>query len=95
MARDTAALGERPLYWVGSSRKDLLTFPEIVKDHLGVALSVAQFGGKHPDAKPRKGEGPGVLEILEVHAGDTWRAAYTVRFEISGLRGTCISKEVA
>src|ERR1035438_2584231 len=57
MARDTAALGERPLYWVGSSRKDLPTFPEIVKDHLGVALSVAQFGGKHPDAKPWKGEG--------------------------------------
>lgn len=81
MARDTAALGERPLYWVGSSRKDLLTFPEIVKDHLGVALSVAQFGGKHPDAKPRKGEGPGVLEIVEDHAGDTWRAVYTVRFE--------------
>ena len=81
MARNAAAAGERPLYWVGSSRKDLLAFPEIVKDHLGVALSVAQFGGKHPDAKPWKGDGPGVLEIVEDHFGDTWRAVYTVRFE--------------
>ena len=81
MARDTAASGERPPYWVGSSRKDLPTFPEIVKDHLGVALSVAQFGGKHPDAKPWKGEGAEVLEIVEDHSGDTWRAVYTVRFE--------------
>jgi phage-related protein len=48
---------------------------------MGVALSVAQFGGKHPKAKPWKGEGSGVLEIVEVHRGDTYRAAYTVRFE--------------
>ena len=28
-----------------------------------------------------KGEGAGVLEIVENHSGDTWRAVYTVRFE--------------
>jgi phage-related protein len=72
--------GEKPLYWMGSAKKDLLAFPEAVKDSVGTALSVAQFGGKHPAAKPWKGEGPGVLEIIEDHAGNTFRAVYTIRF---------------
>jgi phage-related protein len=80
MARKPVS-GEKPLYWVGSAKKDLLTFPEAVKDGIGAALSVAQFGGKHPAAKPWKGEGPGVLEIVEDHYGNTYRAVYTVRFE--------------
>ena len=79
MAR-TLAAGETPLLWVGSSREDLLRFPEPVKDSIGSALSVAQFGGKHPAAKPWKGEGPGVFEVVDNHAGDTYRAVYTVRF---------------
>jgi phage-related protein len=81
MARAKRAAGEKPLFWVGSSKRDLLAFPEEVKDDLGVALSVAQFGGKHPNAKPWKGAGSGVLEIVEDHRGDTYRAVYTVRFE--------------
>jgi len=81
MARDRAVPGEKPLYWVGSAKKDLMTFPDAVQDHIGIALSVAQFGGKHPNAKPWKGEGAGVLEVVENHRGDTWRAVYTVRFE--------------
>ena len=72
--------GEKPLYWMGSAKKDLLAFPEAVKDSVGKALSLAQFGGKHPAAKPWKGEGPGVLEIVEDHAGNTFRAVYTIRF---------------
>jgi phage-related protein len=73
--------GEKPLFWIGSSREDLLAFPETVKDEIGTALSVAQFGGKHPSAKPWRGEGPGVFEVVEDHRGDTYRAVYTVRFE--------------
>jgi phage-related protein len=80
MARPVMAHGEKPLLWVGSAKRDLLEFPEAVKDEIGIALSVAQFGGKHPKAKPWKGEGPGVLEIVEDHAGDTYRAVYTVKF---------------
>jgi phage-related protein len=74
------AVGEKPLFWVGSSREDLLQFPDEVKDGLGAALSVAQFGGKHPSAKIWKGEGPGVLEVVDNFMGDTYRAVYTVRF---------------
>ena len=73
--------GEKPLYWVGSSKRDLLEFPEAFKDSIGSALSVAQFAGKHPAVKPWKGEGPGVLEIIEDYQGDAYRTVYTVRFE--------------
>jgi len=70
----------KPLVWIGSSKKDLKTFPEEVQDLLGYALYVAQMGGKHLDAKPLKGfGGAGVLEIVDDHQGDTYRAVYTVK----------------
>jgi hypothetical protein len=72
MTREFLAEGEKPLFWVGSSRKDLLRFPEAVRIHIGAALGVAQFGSMHPDAKPWKGDGSGVLEIVEDHRGDTF-----------------------
>lgn len=74
------ARGEKPLDWVGSSKKDFMTFPGPVQDEMGNALGLAQFGGKHPAAKPWKGQGPGIFEVVEDHAGDTYRAVYTVRF---------------
>ena len=44
------------------------------------ALSQAQAGGKHPDAKPLKGyKGAGVLEVVDDFDGDTYRAVYTVK----------------
>ena len=58
MARSTRVPGEKPLFWIGSAKSDLLHFPEAVKDEIGVALSVAQFGGKHPKAKPWKEKAP-------------------------------------
>jgi phage-related protein len=79
MARPLAR-GEKPLDWVGSSKRDFLAFPEPVMDELGNALGLAQFGGKHPNAKPWKGQGAGVFEVVENHDGDTYRAVYTVRF---------------
>ena len=81
MTRARRVPGEKPLFWVGSSKRDLLRFPDQVKDEIGVALSVAQFGGKHPSAKPWKGEGAGLFEVVEDHRADTYRAVYTLRFE--------------
>jgi phage-related protein len=73
----------KPVAWVGSTRAELASFPEDVKDAIGYALYVAQRGGKHPDAKPLRGfGGAGILEIVEDHAGDTYRAVYTVRLAI-------------
>ena len=47
---------------------------------MGNALGIAQFGGKAPTSKPWKGLGPAVLEIVESHDGNGYRAVYTVRF---------------
>jgi phage-related protein len=80
MSRAIRVRGEKPLYWIASSLHDLLAFPEAVKDEIGTALSVAQFGGKHPRAKPWKGVGSGVFEVVEDYRGDAYRAIYTVRF---------------
>jgi phage-related protein len=71
---------EKPLHWVGSAKKDYQAFPGQVQDDMGYALGLAQLGGRHPNAKPWKGEGSGVFEIVEDHRGDTYRAVYTVRF---------------
>jgi len=72
--------GEKSLFWIGSSLKDITRFPVQVQRSVGFALSAAQYGGKHPSAKPWKGEGPGILEVVKDHDGDTYRALYTVRF---------------
>jgi len=73
--------GERPLIWVGASKRDLLAMPGPVVRHIGSALGVAQYGGKHPDAKPWKGLGSGVFEVVSDFDAATFRAAYVVRFE--------------
>jgi phage-related protein len=66
---------------VGSSRKDLSGFPLDVRQVMGFALYLAQTGEKHLAAKPLKGfGGAGVLEVVEDHDGDTFRAVYTVKF---------------
>ena len=75
------ATGIRPLYWVGSSKRDLLALPEDVVDVFGYALYLAQIGKKHEQARPLKGFGSaGVLEVVEDWEGNTYRAVYTVRF---------------
>jgi len=74
---------------VGSSKRDLLEFPEAVKDGIGTALSVAQFGGKHPAAKPWKGQGTGVLEV--VHDYDTvTRTGPFISSDFGALSMCCI-----
>jgi phage-related protein len=70
----------KPLFWIASSKDDLRAFPEQVKDVMGFALYQAQKGSKHGAAKPLKGfGGAGVLEIVENHAGNTFRVVYTVK----------------
>ncbi len=54
--------------------------PDDVIDVFGFALHLAQAGKKHDQAKPLKGfGGAGVLEVVEDHLGDTYRAVYTVK----------------
>jgi phage-related protein len=69
----------KPLYWMGSTLKDLRDSPEDVRDGIGYALELVQKGEKPANAKPLKGfGGASVLEIVEDFSGATWRAVYTV-----------------
>jgi phage-related protein len=43
-------------------------------------FTAVQFGVHPPSAKPWKGLGPGVLEIVEDDESGTYRAVYAVRF---------------
>ena len=67
------------LFWEGSSKKDFKEFPIPVQKDMGVALFVVQLGRTPDSAKPWKGLGSGVYELVEDHRGDTFRAIYTVR----------------
>ncbi len=70
----------KPLVWISDSRERLRKFPEPVQYAMGYALFRAQEGKKHPDAKPLKGfKGTEVMEIVDDHDGDTYRAMYTVK----------------
>jgi phage-related protein len=70
----------KEVVWVGSTRKDLKAFPRPVQRAVGLALFAAQMGDTPPNAKPLKGfSGAGVLELVEDHRNDTYRAVYTVR----------------
>jgi phage-related protein len=74
-------VAERPVVWVGSSRRDLRQFPRQVRRDVGRALYAAQEGETDPAAKPMRGfGGSSVVEIIAHHRGDTWRMVYTVRF---------------
>lgn len=69
----------KPLFWEGSSKKDFKEFPISVQKDMGVALFVVQLGRTPESAKPWKGLGSGVYELVEDHRGDAFRAVYTVR----------------
>ncbi len=63
---------------MGSSRKDIKTFPEEIRDDFGVGLYYAQLGAIHPDTKPLRGLGSGILEIVADDRSGTYRAVYTI-----------------
>jgi phage-related protein len=59
--------------------KTLREFPEEVQQDVGHSLMVVQAGLTPSDAKPLKGIGSGVLEIVTRHVGDTYRTVYAVQ----------------
>ena len=69
----------KPCHFIGSSLDDLRALPVGIQKDFGVALDVVQQGGTPEIAKVWKGEGPGVLELVENDAAGTYRAVYVVR----------------
>lgn len=72
---------QKHVEFMGYSRDDLRGFPLEIPE-IGHAIFAAQIGGKHPSAKPWKGLGSGVFEIVSDDDGDTYRAVYTVNLKI-------------
>ncbi|HEX8832077.1 MAG TPA: type II toxin-antitoxin system RelE/ParE family toxin [Longimicrobium sp.] len=70
----------KPLFWMGSSLKDLKALPDEVQGVIGRELMDVQFGGQPLNAKPLKGLGSRVYEIMEDFDTNTFRGVYTVRF---------------
>ena len=58
----------KPVVWLGDSLRTLKTFPAAVQDEMGYAIYLAQRGDKHVSAKPLKGLGAGVLEVVSIIA---------------------------
>ena len=69
----------RPLIWMGNSRKNIREFPTEVRLSVGYALQLVQAGETPLEAKPFKGVGSGVYEIVKRYDTDTYRAVYAVK----------------
>jgi phage-related protein len=67
------------LFWEGSSKKNFKAFPIPVQKDMGVALFIVQMGRTPDSAKPWKGLGSGVYELVEDYRGDAFRVVYSVR----------------
>lgn len=85
---------DKPLIWIGSSKKDLMALPINVRKFFGHALDFAQRGEQHDAAKVLKGfGGVGVLEVITDDVGGTYRAVYTVRFADAVFVLHCFQKK--
>jgi len=85
---------QKPLFWIGSSKKDLMALPLDVRKFFGHALDFAQHGDRHAAARVLKGFGSaGVLEIVEDDVGGTYRAVYTVKFADAVFVLHCFQKK--
>lgn len=84
----------KPLAWIGSSKKDLMALPLEVRKFFGHALDFAQRGDRHDAAKVLKGfGGAGVLELVEDDQDGTYRAVYTVKFADAVFVLHCFNKK--
>ena len=78
-SEENAEISLRPLVWIGDSRKNIREFPEDVRASVGYALQLVQAGETPLEAKPFKGIGSGVYEIVKRYDTDTYRAVYAVK----------------
>ncbi len=69
---------------MGDSLKQVKSFPEEVRKDIGSSLYEVQLGEKPNNAKPFKGVGSGVFEIVTRFDSDTYRTVYAVQI------GNCI-----
>ena len=71
---------EKPIYWVGTSYKDLLYFPVNAKQSAGYQLHRIQNGLDPENWKPFQSIGTGVKEIRISDEGNAFRIMYVAKF---------------
>ncbi len=69
------------LRWIGTSLKDLKSFPEEIKDAVGYTLHKIQEGLTPLNTKPLAGIKPAVREIVVDYVSSTFRAVYTIKID--------------
>jgi phage-related protein len=72
-------MGDKPLLWIGSSRRDLQEFPDEARRRAGFELRAVQRGDRPSDFKPMPSIGLGVYEI-RIQTGDAFRVFYLTKF---------------
>lgn len=68
-------MSDKPLIWLGSSRRDLRAFPALARRLAGFQLRRVQQGLDPDDWKPMQTVGPGVREI-RIHIAGAHRVFY-------------------
>ena len=63
---------------MGSTKRNVQTFPQGAQKLIGDELQLIQFGGMPKDAKPFHGVGSGVLEIAIRYDTDAFRTVVAV-----------------
>lgn len=71
---------EKEIYWVGTSYKDLLAFPDEAKKDAGYQLHRVQNGLDPEDWKPFQKIGSGVKEIRIRSDKNIYRIMYVAKF---------------
>lgn len=72
---------DKPIYWLGSSRSNLSSFPEEIRRYAGFQLRALQQGLMPSDFKPIPAVGKGVEEIRLRSEDGAFRVFYVARFE--------------
>ena len=70
----------RRIAWVKAALNDFREFPAAVQEQTITALRIAARGEKADTAKPLKGFGSGIFEIVLRSRGDAYRAVYALQF---------------
>ena len=66
----------KPVIWMGSSKADLVAFPDEVRREIGYQLEHVQEGLDPDDWKPMSTVGSGVREIRVRESSGTFRCIY-------------------
>ncbi|MFT3819170.1 MAG: type II toxin-antitoxin system RelE/ParE family toxin [Rubrivivax sp.] len=69
----------RPISWIKAARKDFEGFPAGAQERCLAALTVAAESSMADIAKPLKGLGSGMFEVVLPFRGDAFRVVYAVQ----------------